>query len=1014
MNRTTSCQSAAFGLALALFANEAAAAGGTDWERDFRTPPAAFKSMPLWHLNGKLTTQGITDQLQDSRDKSGFSGVAVLPVKETEPAYLTDEYFARYGDILETSKRLGMKVVFYDDIGFPSGSAGGRMRTRFPDDMACRLDKAETNVVGPQAWSQTLPKGIFMGAVAMHAQTGERRDLSAAARDGRIDWKIPAGQWTLMVFTCVRSGGHVDYLCPESVDKFISLTYDEYYKRFAPYFGPTLSMTFFDDVGVRGEERRTWTPAFNVKFERKYGYSPVALYPALWHDIGPDTESARAALFGFRAELLAEGYPRKVHEWAAAHGILSSGHAMGQYHPQPAFLAGDAITFYRHSDVPMIDSIHYYGHGRPGFKLTSSAAYSYDRPLTAVEIYGNYKTFDATMLYRSGMELFARGANVFLPHGMWYDPQAVRIKPLISHFDPKIGPALPAYNDWVGRTCLLLQGGRHVADIGVLYPVASMLAHARLDAVVDQRNKPGNTHPGLYVPPQTDVSELSDCLTGELRRDFTFLHPEILNDRCAVDGPALHLNNVTNYEDYRVLILPAGRVIYASNLKKIRAFCDAGGKVIATSLLPCKSAEPGRDQEVVAAVRDLFGVDPAKAAAKAPYSKRANAAGGAAYFVPALAGLGAALDDALPVADVRFAEPGPAVEADKGMLSYIHKVKNGRQLYFFANSSDAPADLTVTLRGHLSLQNWNPHDGSMRPVQATSATESGQEVTRFTLRLEPVSSTFIVETGPGLSGSAPEGPKPGQVLRLWPGDAPGRVPSANQETLVNERFRNVSVPELWCYFPSSPGKKRAALIICPGGGYGHLAMGVHVGPVVGLLNSQGVAVFGLKYRTRYGTNNVADDAAADCARAVRLVRLHADEWGIDPARIGVQGYSAGANVGLNLLGRSDAGNPQAADPAERLASRPDFMALMSPWPNGKAIASYPVLPNPPPVFIASARDDTTAPTAFALEIAEAVKRQGGEVRLFIVPDGGHGAFHYGAGSGPGMNWPEEFLPMIPR
>ena len=73
----------------------------------------------------------------------------------------------------------------------------------------------------------------------------------------------------------------------------------------------------------------------------------------------------------------------------------------------------------------MIDSIHYNGHGRPSFKLTGSASCSYDHSVTAVEIYGNYRRpFDEKMLYRSGMELLVRGANVFLPHGMWYDSAA--------------------------------------------------------------------------------------------------------------------------------------------------------------------------------------------------------------------------------------------------------------------------------------------------------------------------------------------------------------------------------------------------------------------------------------------------------------------------------------------------------------------------------------------------------------------------------------------------------------
>ncbi|MCX7048034.1 MAG: glycosyl hydrolase [Candidatus Sumerlaeota bacterium] len=742
-----------------------------DLARDFKNPPLALKSLPLWHLNGKLTTEEIAAQLRDSRDRSGFGGVAVLPVAATEPKYLTDEYFARYGDILENCKKLGLKVVFYDDIGFPSGSAGGLMSKQFRDDTTCRLDNVETDVAGPVAWEQALPKGIFMGAVAMNGQTLERRDISVGARNDRIAWQVPAGQWKIMIFTCVRAGGHVDYLCPESIDKFFSLTYDAYYKRFAPYFGSTIFMTFFDDVGVRSAERRVWTPAFNEKFKKKNGFSPVEYYPALWHDIGPDTEAARVALFDFRAELMAEGYPRKVHEWAAAHGIQSSGHAMGQYHPQPAFLGGDHIKFYRHSDVPMIDSIHYYGHGRPGFKLTSSAAWSYDRPLVAVEIYGNYREFDSVMLYRSGMELFARGANLFLPHGLWYDPKTVRIKPLISHFDAKIGPVLPEYNNWVGRASLLLQGGRHVADIGVLYPVASMLAFARLDAVVDQPKVKGSTHPGLYVPPQCDLNELSDQLTGAIRRDFTYLHPEILNERCLVKGPTLRLDNKTNYEDYRVIIIPAGRVIHWSNLAKIKQFYDAGGKVIATTQLPCKSAEFGHDNDVVETVRSMFGIDPAiptipinpiiaiipinptnltPPAQTEAYSKRTNAAGGAAYFVPSLSGaapvLASALNDALPDVDVRFETSEPAAETEKGMLSYLHKVKDGRNIYFFANSTDKRVEAFAVMRGKLALQSWNPHNGDMAALATTDLTEKSQHFTRARLQLDPVKSAFFVES----------------------------------------------------------------------------------------------------------------------------------------------------------------------------------------------------------------------------------------------------------------------------
>lgn len=257
-------------------------------------------------------------------------------------------------------------------------------------------------------------------------------------------------------------------------------------------------------------------------------------------------------------------------------------------------------------------------------------------------------------------------------------------------------------------------------------------------------------------------------------------------------------------------------------------------------------------------------------------------------------------------------------------------------------------------------------------------------------------------------------PKPDAVLPLWPGEAPGLVPGGKPEAIVNERYTNVSTPQLYVYLPPKEKANGTALIICAGGGYSHLAMCLHVDNVVKLLNDQGIAVFGLKYRTRYGGNDVVADALADGKRAVRLVRSRAGEWGLNPKRIGVQGYSAGSNLCLNLAGQFDAGDPQAADPIEKVSSRPDFVVLMCPWPNRKAIAEYPLRKDTPPTFIANARDDTTAPFTFATAIDEKLKGLGVEEKFFAVDKGGHSAFHYGDVTGEGVKWPEALLPWMKK
>jgi len=255
-------------------------------------------------------------------------------------------------------------------------------------------------------------------------------------------------------------------------------------------------------------------------------------------------------------------------------------------------------------------------------------------------------------------------------------------------------------------------------------------------------------------------------------------------------------------------------------------------------------------------------------------------------------------------------------------------------------------------------------------------------------------------------------PEPAEVIRLWPGDAPGLVGGGKGESFENERYRNVSSPQLFVYLPAKEKARGTALIIASGGGYAHLAMCMHVENVVKLLNDRGIAVFGLKYRTRYANNNVAEDALADGKRAVRIVRSRAASWAIDPRRIGVQGYSAGGHLALNLACRFDEGDPGASDPIERSSSRPDFVVLMCPWPYKQSLDDFPLGKRSPPAFIASAKDDKTAPFAFAAAIDRRLQGLGVREMLFSPETGGHGAFHVGMVEGLGARWPEALLKWL--
>jgi acetyl esterase/lipase len=158
--------------------------------------------------------------------------------------------------------------------------------------------------------------------------------------------------------------------------------------------------------------------------------------------------------------------------------------------------------------------------------------------------------------------------------------------------------------------------------------------------------------------------------------------------------------------------------------------------------------------------------------------------------------------------------------------------------------------------------------------------------------------------------------KPQEIL-LWPQGAPGAVGNEDKDK-----------PTLTVFLPQAHKANGAAVVICPGGGYGFLAVDHEGKQIAEWLNSIGVAGFMLKYRLapRYHHPSPLEDAK----KAMRIVRAGAKEWKVDPKRIGIWGFSAGGHLASTVGTHFDNGKPDAEDPVERVSCRPDFMILAYP------------------------------------------------------------------------------------
>lgn len=687
----------------------------------FRNPPAEYRPVPLWFWNNtRIERPAAVKQFRTFTQRDGYGGCAVLPFGGNfAPEYLSDEYFALYGEIVREARDAGLTLSLYDEYGFPSGSMGAingdgtpRFMQRHPEATIKRLDKHEYPLTAGASCDIELPhEGRIMSLVAMDSLTLEIRPLSGRIAHGRIRWTPPAGSWKLLCFTCVKDGDpNVDYLDPDAVRLFVEDTHQRYYDRFPEAFGKVITETFCDEPTLYRAQGRIWTERFNERFEAAYGFSPEALYPALWYDIGPETAAARNHLFGLRAQLYAEGFMKTIHEWAAAHGIRSTGHQDQEEVLNPVSVSGDLMLCGKYMDVPGIDKI---GGDRPAelfYKVVSSSAANWDKQLVMSETFGAMGNIPVRELYTTAMEQYTKGINQLIPHAVWYNDRDVTFLPELSYRNPLYNEALPDFNRFLARLNYLLQpAGRTVADIAVLYPIQTLQAGHYLDG-------PEGYYAGGVKIPDTDYIRVAAMLNDTLSRDFTYLHPEVL-ERCPVRKGMLHLDNKVNSQHYRVLILPGVKCISPECLRTAERFRRAGGRVIFTTALPECSTQ--------------FGVPSAEVSARV--QEMLTARKNPALFLPApdTGTLSKALDAGFT--------PDVMVDGAPG-LRYIHRVCGRRHIYYFANTGAETAEATIRLRDRVKLRSFDPHTGQSAPFEAETAPAG----TRLNLTLPTVRSLFLV------------------------------------------------------------------------------------------------------------------------------------------------------------------------------------------------------------------------------------------------------------------------------
>ncbi|MDB6167210.1 MAG: hypothetical protein JWM88_74 [Verrucomicrobia bacterium] len=495
-------------------ADRAARTGGDPRENPeglkaaFANPPREFGFMPLWFWNDDLTDTGILGQIGEFYAK-GFGGFVIHPRVglSRRVGYLTPEFFRLVRLAVGEAARLGLKVILYDEAGYPAGSARGRVVAENPEWAARCLFALHHHVTGPGRgfWrpSPGRPLGYRLVSVVAGREiakdTLDPESLRTLTWDEHelVHWDFPEGNWRIVAAWEGHSGGTTrgafeeeedghalappaaDILREDAVAFFMRVTHDEYYAHLREFFGSTVVAMFTDEPTPMGRifdpvlrvTRFAWTPGFLQHLQPWWNDDVKRWLPALWLDCGPRTADFRWAYRKAVQQRLEKSYYEPISAWCSAHGIALTGHPansnelgiLRRFQWPGQDLVWRMVVPGSASAVSGPDSLT--------AKAASSAARLGRRRFNSVEVFGGYGwtlTFDEIKWLLDWH--FVRGTNHIYAHAAFYSIRGRRA--FESEPDLAVNnvwwPHFGLLGDYGRRMCWLISDGEHVCETGIV------------------------------------------------------------------------------------------------------------------------------------------------------------------------------------------------------------------------------------------------------------------------------------------------------------------------------------------------------------------------------------------------------------------------------------------------------------------------------------------------------------------------------------------------------------------
>ncbi|HHW48757.1 MAG TPA: hypothetical protein GXX14_09105 [Clostridiaceae bacterium] len=576
--------------------------------KHFKEPPRQYSPVGVWWWSGEEVKHERLRWQMERFAEGGLYNLMIVNLAPTGPIFGADpdnppfhseEWWHLLDSVCRDASELGIKIWFYDQIGFSGTNFQADIVRDEPEYTGQSLESITTE--GNGSLEIECPDGgepLYAAAVPIDMQgnvTGSF--IPVEIKERKVCCSLP-GRYRLRLIYTVNRG--FDYFSPAACKCLLDRIHGEIKRRLGHWLGNVIVGSFQDEL----PHLPSWSKNFREEFLKRKGYDILPYLPFLW-EIGYSDASAKTVridYYSLRAELSEEAFFKPFFDWHKSNNLICG------FDQQSPARAGEPIGTVRiYADY--LRTHRWFG--APGsdhfgeVKIHSSIAHLNDRPRVWIEAFHSTgwggtleETFDWLMPWLIG------GGNLYCPHAVYYSTRGGwwEWAPLSTCWRQPYWQHYSIFSKAVSRLCYLIACGRHVCDIGIMYPTTTIQSGLTLNGKNDEAKLANDTYIDLCG--QTFWTDIKTGVLYKDKRDFDVLSDEALAESKIIDG-SIYIRK----ESYKVIILPGCSVVKEETARVLCQFVESGGLLIAVGVYP----QPIKDDDKYSIrLADLFKEGKAK------------------------------------------------------------------------------------------------------------------------------------------------------------------------------------------------------------------------------------------------------------------------------------------------------------------------------------------------------------------------------------------------------------------